>query len=535
MSRLNKTISDQRCYRSGQISAIPSSIVNNESGDVCKARVWKTLLLLVSAISVLLFEPLEPATAHEAVLSSVDCWFSIPDGHQAHCYQFEVPASRAGRNDGTLILPVAVLSKKAGSAHDDPIVYLTGGPGSSVGLQTDAMEEWWPYYDKVAWLQGRDLVLMDQRGAGLSRPSLACPELDKAGLHLLALSGDEPQRRTVYVEAAEACRKRLLAFGNNFDDFDTKATADDFADLMQALQLKSWNIYGVSYGTRLALMLMRDHSAGLRSVVLDSVYPPEEHAYENRRAAFDAALASASASCASHKACNDQEPNLLGAVYELIARLSANPVMVSIDISGDRRQIPLTGSLLAERIFGVLSDEDALDVLPSLITGIKSGDSKVQMDVVSNLAGSYTDSGYFDAGKYFAVDCEEEVPFTDYAQMQKDISSHSLIDNYGIVADDWYACAGWVRPGISALIKAPVISSIPSLVLQGTFDPITPVEVGRGVAKRLDHSFYIEFTQVGHKIVDQSVCGQNVVAIFLDNPNTTPSQPCMNGEPERPK
>jgi pimeloyl-ACP methyl ester carboxylesterase len=118
--------------------------------------------------------------------------------------------------------------------------------------------------------------------------------------------------------------------------------------------------------------------------------------------------------------------------------------------------------------------------------------------------------------------------------MKSDIASHPLLDNYGIVADDWYACAGWVRPGASPALKQPVTSPIPTLVLQGTFDPITPVEVGKAVAQRLDHAVYVEFPQVGHKIVDQSVCGQKIAAAFLDAPTTAPSRACLDGEPERP-
>ena len=89
-----------------------------------------------------------------------------------------------------------MLSVPATRRHADPIVYLTGGPGSAVGLYPDAMKEWWPYIDAVPWLQGRDLILMDQRGARLSEPSLNCPEIEGAGLQLLKLSGGPLHRPT---------------------------------------------------------------------------------------------------------------------------------------------------------------------------------------------------------------------------------------------------------------------------------------------------------------------------------------------------
>ena len=141
-------------------------------------------------------------------------------------------------------------------------------------LYADAMKGWWPYIDAVPWLQGRDLILMDQRGAGLSEPSLDCPEIERVGLELLKLSGDPGRRRTVYMAAAEECRRRWLAAGVALGDYDTGTAAADFVELRRALGVAAWNLYSVSYGTRLALVLIREDPEGLRSVILDSAYPP---------------------------------------------------------------------------------------------------------------------------------------------------------------------------------------------------------------------------------------------------------------------
>ena len=136
-------------------------------------------------------------------LRTVPCWFGVPAGHTATCYQLAVPQDRDHPNSRLLTLPVAVLSVPATRRYADPIVYVTGGPGSAVGLYPGTMKEWWPYIDTVPWLQGRDLILMDQRGAGLSRPNLNCPEIERVGLQLLKLSGDPVHRRALYVTAAE--------------------------------------------------------------------------------------------------------------------------------------------------------------------------------------------------------------------------------------------------------------------------------------------------------------------------------------------
>src|SRR5262249_58835135 len=135
--------------------------------------------------------------------------------------------------------------------------------------------------------RGRDRVLGAQRGAGPAEPDLDSPEIAGAGLGLLRRGGDDAGRRKIYVAAAGACRKRWVAAGYDPGDFDTAAAASDFAALRRALAIGSWNIYSVSYGTRLALVLMRDHPNRLRAVILDSSYPPEEHFFETRRAEID--------------------------------------------------------------------------------------------------------------------------------------------------------------------------------------------------------------------------------------------------------
>lgn len=472
----------------------------------------------------------------ESALRSVPCWFEVPAGHAATCYRLAVPESRDRPGGRMLTLPVAVLSTPATRSHADPIVYLTGGPGSAVGLYADAMQEWWPYIDTVPWLRGRDLILMDQRGAGLAEPSLDCPEVERAGHELLKLSGDPGRRRAVYIAAAEECRQRWLAGGYHLGDYDSRAAAADFVDLQGALGGAAWNVYSVSYGTRLTLVLMREHPEGLRSVILDSAYPPEVHFFETQRAAMDTAFAKLFRACAADDTCSKSAPGMKRAFFELIERYNAAPMSVKFtdETTGVVEEIPFNGVLLIERALEILNEGDALAEMPPLIHAAQYGDLRALEDVVADLAASYSGPNYFSEGKYFAVDCEEEVPFTDAARIRADIAAHPAFANYGIVADDWYVCANWVGLDARLNSKAPVVSDVPTLVLQGEFDAITPPGSGRLAASRLRHGYYIEFAQVGHKVVDQSVCGQKIAAFFFEHPEQAPSDPCLGEKPQRP-
>ena len=206
------------------------------------------------------------AAGAETGLKRVDCRFAIPAGRVADCYQLTVPEKHDGGSARTIVLPVAVLKSKSELRHDDPIVYLTGGPSSAVGLFPDEMAGWWPYFDAVPWLAGRDLVLMDQRGSGLSEPVLDCPEIEQVGLRLLQQSPDEAGRRTTYLAASEACRERLAATGIDLGAFDSAATAADFVALVAGLYLLAPPVV-VSALATLWLLVLADPLASFLSPI----------------------------------------------------------------------------------------------------------------------------------------------------------------------------------------------------------------------------------------------------------------------------
>lgn len=471
----------------------------------------------------------------ESNLRSVPCWFAIPAEHRATCYRLAVPEDRDHADGRLITLPVAVLSVPATRRHADPVVYLTGGPGSAVGLYPNTMKEWWPYIDAVPWLHGRDLILMDQRGAGLSQPNLDCPEIEHVGLELLKFSGDPVHRRAIYEAAAEKCRQRWLAKGYDLNDYDTRAAAADFADLKRSLGGPAWNVYGVSYGTRLALVLMQDPK-DLRSVILDSAYPPELHFFETERATMRAAFERLFENCAADEACNKSAPAMRHAFFEQVRRYNANPRSIPFieQRTGAVEEVPFTGVLLVERALEILNEGDALAEMPPLLRAAQDGDEHALREVVADLAAGYTGPNYFSEAKYFAVDCQEEVPFTDPTHIRADISNHPEFANFGLDADDWDVCADWVTSDASLNFKKPIVSDVPTLVLQGEFDAITPPGIGRLTASRLRHGYYVELPQVGHKVIDQSVCGQQIAAAFFEHPESSPVLPCVREKPHRP-
>ena len=219
---------------------------------------------------------------------------------EVECGTVAVPENWANPGERTLTISYAVLKALSDHPEPDPVVYLEGGPGGSA-LGGIAM-----FADVFAvQRQTRDIVLFDQRGTQFSSP-LVCSAftIDDAieSFTTPAAVEDEPEStpeqwpmdlspssdaegmmaaaRVQVGDRTARCVRELLGKGIDLRQYNSIANANDTVALVNALGYETYNLYGISYGTRLALVLMRDHPEGIRSVVLDSTFPPEIHGFE---------------------------------------------------------------------------------------------------------------------------------------------------------------------------------------------------------------------------------------------------------------
>ena len=196
---------------------------------------------------------LSPASRAEAAsLESTKCNFTnanIP----ARCFWLTVPENRTNPSAKTVKLFVAVLKSASSNPKPDPIVYLPGGPGQSASPAVDV-------FARFPTLADRDFILMDPRGTGRSQPNLACPEITKARTSFFtAKSRPRPFQEPLsqFQSASRQCGDRLRAANIDLGAYSTIALANDVADLRKALSISQWNVFSVSYGTRVALEVMR--------------------------------------------------------------------------------------------------------------------------------------------------------------------------------------------------------------------------------------------------------------------------------------
>jgi len=494
----------------------------------CILAVWAALAF---AAAMMVLAPAGRTADAAPHFEKADCWFVPPKTKQVTCGYLTVPEDRAKPADRQVKLPIVVI-KATGQRKADPVVFLTGGPGQGVGVDKKGIETWWKYDKYWPWLKNRDLVLFEQRGTGMAVPSLNCTEIDDRGIELLQNMRDADRVRAIYAEATETCRKRLVGSGIDLAHYGTRDTATDLADLRQALGIKQWNLMGVSYGTRLALATMRDHPEGIRSVILDSVYPPEVHAYENRQEGMERAFTKLFDACAANDFCRFHYPSLEPALFQTIDWLNMHPLPVTVadPRDGTPVKVLVTGETLIELTRYSLAFGDARYMLPVLLDGVAAVDPGILQPVVTNMVQSALGLGLGDIsiGKYYAVECNEEIPFNDPEAVRKDAMAHRRFAGFAYQLDDMASCSSWTQGTPDPAVKAPIESAIPTLILSGELDPITPREFADVAERRLKNGHLLEVRGVGHSTLTSSQCAIDATAAFLNNPGAAVADHCTN-------
>lgn len=466
---------------------------------------------------------IEPAEVRWGV-----CPFHVPAGVEIDCGMFDVPADHGEPDGETVTLPVAVVRSDHQSPAEDPIVYLSGGPGQST-LEPVPMTYGF-LYEPLA--ESRDVILVDQRGTGFARPSLACDEYDGWIAESLGSRLDAGELAEQGVATLEECHQRLVGDGVDLSDYDSAASAADLELLRRSLGHDEWNLYGISYGTRLAQTILRDHPDGVRSVVLDSAYPLTADLYEEAPANAARAIDELFALCAADSACTDRYPDLESSFAALVDELDARPVPVEIvDASiGERVEDELDGAGLVGFVFQALYSTELAAHLPELIDGVAAGETGT-VGVLLGALIQQTDQ--VSIGMQLAVQCREELAFGDPGSVESAAEDQPLVGRFfegspTLGPGVFDVCETWEAGAAAEVENEAVRSDVPTLVLAGSLDPITPPAWGRTVADHLESATVVELPATGHGVLASRECALAVGLEFLDDPGGAPNTTCVD-------
>lgn len=444
------------------------------------------------------------------------CPGEVAPDERIDCGALLAPENRERPGSRTIRLPVMIFRSRAAAPAPDPVVFLTGGPGNSGVARRRSGKN-------IPFLEERDYIVLEQRGTRHAQPALECPATNALKGEIAAgrLGGDRAE--AALRKAAAACRESLGASGVDLDGYTSAASADDLEDLRRALGYPAWNLYGVSYGTRLALTVLRRHPSGVRSVILDSVLPPEVDFDEVSAVNLLRSLNLVFDGCAVDRACGEAFPALRRQFAHLVALADREPLPLGIvnppEAGGGRVQV--RGAQVIDAIYAALHDVRAIPVIPRIIADAASGRYAALTRLVQDNQGPSS----FSWGMRYSVWCAEEAPFEDPRRVAAQRSPALGLGGIDEGTASPEVCRAWGVEAAPPVENQPVVSDVPALIFAGEFDPDTPPQWGRQLLANLSRAYYVEMRGHSHG-ASFNPCATRISAAFLRDPRSPPAVGC---------
>jgi pimeloyl-ACP methyl ester carboxylesterase len=449
---------------------------------------------------------------------SSSCAVQIPAGVKAECGNLFVPENRSKPNSRTIRLAVIIIKSTSQNPAPDPLLYTAGGPGVSSFGRARGAKNLEPY------TRERDFIIFEQRGTGYVEPSLPCPEVTNANRLSAEQNLSAKQALQKEVLAAKECRDRLIRENVDLSAYDSAASAADMEDLRRALGIKQWNLYGVSYSTRLMLNYIREYPQGVRSVILDSVLPPTVNYDETSTDAVVNSLDILFTHCSNNAKCSTAYPKLKSTFYSVIKSANKTPIVMNVTRDGKNFAVKLDGTAIVDLAYNLLEDTGALTLIPYIIESVSKGN----YEMLKPYAENKIKGGGFIWGMRYSVWCREEMPFQNRRKIAAQATKHSEMKGFNIQGAFPDICKIWNVPAASSIENQPVKSNIPAIIFSGEYDPDTPPAWGKLVASWFPNSYFYEVKSTSHGVLFGNRCAIEMAATFLNNPTAKPDATCLS-------
>ncbi len=424
----------------------------------------------------------------------------------AHCGRLAVPENR-DNPDKMIELNIAVIKSGSADKLNDPLLLLAGGPGQG------AVDTFAGLAKPIGVsLPLRDVVMVDQRGTGDSNP-LRC-EITPEDME--AMNDLDVEALTAWTKT---CHQSLDA---DTRMYTTTEAIHDLEAVRGALGYAQWNLYGGSYGTRKALTYMRMYPESIRAVVLDAVVSQDEALgvshEENLRSTLNRVfdLCEKDESCAT--AFGDAEQQM----WKFLEQLQEEPLNLRLlnSSTGEFEDVIMTReyAVLALRMFAY--SPETMGLIPLMVSLANQGQPET-MAAQAQMVMNSLNQGLNNALE-MSVTCAEDVPFMPRTS---NVSNSLFGDN---LFELMHArCDQWDYMAVDAAFKEPVSSDIPTLLLSGEYDPVTPPAFAERAMETLSNAQHLVAKGQGH-IVGTRGCMPKIVSAFFKDPETELETGCMD-------
>ncbi len=418
-------------------------------------------------------------------------------GRQALCGTHEVWEDREAKKGRKVALKVVVVPALASSPEADPLVLLAGGPGQGAAKLARHMG---PLLERIQ--RNRDLVFVDQRGTGDSGP-LECDPVPP----------DAPLSRqfdaTFYEEEFRKC---LAGYDADVRLYTTPIAMDDLDEVREALGYEKVNLYGVSYGTRAALVYMRQHPGHVRTAILEGVAPmslllPLYVARDSQRA-----LDLLFTHCEQDAQCAKRYPDLRGRFDSFLTQLRQTPAHARVEhpLTGVPEDITITHDGFTAVLRGLLYMPEAASLVPLVLDRATQNDWRPLVAIHQSL--SHGSKRNMSQGMFFSVVCAEDAPHISPEAIAREAKG-TWLGEAG-VGNMLLPCAFWPRGELPKGYRDPVKSDVPVLLLSGELDPVTPPSWAENAKQTLTRSLHVTLPGVGHG-TSSIGCARALMADFV--------------------
>ncbi len=416
----------------------------------------------------------------------------------ARCGEFDVPENPNDPEGRQLTLAYAVLPARGPRTEPDPVLFLAGGPGQSARETLPIMRHALRDINRQ-----RDLIFLDQRGTGGSN-KLSCEFVDDGEAWL------DPSHEQ-QLEQLNECRRQWDA---ELPHYTTLDGARDLEALREHYGFEQVNLIGGSYGTRMAQVYLRMHPERVRSTILDGVVPSRLRLGSEHGLMLDQALQRLFEACSNEPECNATFPDLAEAFAELKAKFPDHEdgplITVTHPREGTAVELRFTRAMLASALRFLAYSPQSQAMIPYLVheaatTGDPTRLASQALIVTDQMAEAIA------VGLNFAVGCSEDWPnWPDMPEQESTLLGNSMREMYDLI------CTDWPRGDVPDDFFEPFDSDVPTLLLSGELDPVTPPEYGAEASAQFSNSLHLIARGRGHIVLTQR-CISGIATAFVES------------------
>lgn len=399
----------------------------------------------------------------------------------------------------------------------DACFYFTGGWGVKTIQNL-------PYYHNHFLSYRKDLILFDARGTGYSVPSL-CPDLGKAVFDNVIADRSYAEFEARQKELFDDCLDDLEEKGIDFNQYGTSNVGKDAIELAKALGYESYNLFGVSYGTKKILQFIRQSEVNIRSVILDSNCPLDFPINSGMTEDYAQSLQAIMKECENDSNCNKKYPDLREKLESFLNSLDKKPLKIKLPQS---RTAYLNKQEVNGVIHQMLYDEGYYGYMPFLLKKFYKRNKFVLKRIIRNMEPAVL-ANYEGLGLVHYV--------YDHKAMQhmaKEIAEKAISNNLAYQVFDGYQ-AYYLKDKrfeVNATQTKMKTSEIPALIMAGRYDPVTPVAYSERLRPYFSNHYYVEFPRTGHGVTN-NYCGKEMAEFFLNTLENPLENDCLESVKEQ--